>query len=171
MALSDQEAIQAAKELLARHSITTESNEALRQRLAKAEKHEVPEPATRVAQPVQVQAVVEVHKPVRVKKPLSQADWNLRAIGIIAVVALIGFSIWAVQTTTKVITYKNQNTTRLDDNLRRGWEIDDISTERQAGKYDGGFGFGSTRIGAKYSGDSTVTTVTLKRSNWSKMWD
>jgi hypothetical protein len=82
-------------------------------------------------------------------------------MGVAVAVAAVIFGIWATRTESKIITYTGASTWKVDKAVSDGWRIEDTQVTRQSG----------TLIDGVYFGDDTVTTVTLERSNWSKMWN
>jgi hypothetical protein len=82
------------------------------------------------------------------------------AFGAMAAIGLLAFVIWAVQTDTKIVTYRGGDTSVVDLSVNAGWEIIDTDVERRDGDV----------IGRIHFEDELTTTVTMKRSNWAKLW-
>ena len=82
--------------------------------------------------------------------------------GTIGAFALICFSVWAMQSEQKRVTYAGEASREVDWALREGWKVVDSESVPKTGVIS------ST---GRYWGDELVTTVTLERSNWSKLWN
>lgn len=75
--------------------------------------------------------------------------------GAVAFVGLIVFTIWALQTEDRIVQYRNDDTVIVDTLLRKGWRIERTEVMKSQ----------------LFEVEIPVTTVTLSRSNWSKLWN